>query len=231
MKNRIFIILAFVFVWIGCDQREIPEYNTGKYYIEFENKTVDSTIFTFIYYPHDEYYDLPIAMKIAGVAAERDLVYKVVVDEEFSTAETKHYSLPETTVFSKGVYHDTCYVRLNKTADLANRFVRLVLRLEATSDMAVGKLENAVAVIQISNTVARPAWWDSNVEQYYLGTYSQKKFILFLQVTEGDLTDANDSEKRAYALQFKQYLIDHRGEPETIDEDGQPMAVPVLGLE
>ena len=37
--------------------------------------------------------------------------------------------------------------------------------------------------------------------------------------------------KRAYALDFKQYLIDHRGDPETIDEDGQPMTVPVLGLE
>ena len=29
----------------------------------------------------------------------------------------------------------------------------------------------------------------------------------------------------------KQYLIDHRGEQETIDENGQPMTVPVLGLE
>lgn len=45
------------------------------------------------------------------------------------------------------------------------------------------------------------------------------------------MTDANDSEKRAYALEFKQYLIDHRGEQETIDENGQPMTVPVLGLE
>ena len=45
------------------------------------------------------------------------------------------------------------------------------------------------------------------------------------------MTDANDSEKRAYALEFKQYLIDHREEQETIDENGQPMTVPVLGLE
>ena len=185
MKNRIFVILAFVFVWMGCDEREIPVYDTGKFYIEFENETVDSTIFTFIYYPHNEYYDLPVAMKIAGETAKRDLTYKISVDEELSTVEDKHYSLPETTVFSKGVYHDTCYVRLNKTADLSNRAVRLVLRLEATSDMEVGKLDNAVAIIQISNTVARPSWWDSNIEQYYLGAYSQKKFVLFLEVTGG----------------------------------------------
>ena len=204
MKNRIFIILVCVFVWMGCDEREIPEYNTGKYYIEFENETIDSTIFTFIYYPNNEYYDLPIPVKIAGEAADKDLTYKVSVDGELSTVESKHYTLPETMVFRKGLYHDTCYVRLNKTADLSNGAVRLV---------------------------ARPAWWDSNVEQYYLGTYSQKKFVLFLRVTGADLTDASDSEKRAYALDFKQYLIDHRGEPETIDEDGQRMTVPVLGLE
>ena len=48
MKNRIFVILAFVFVWMGCNEREIPVYDTGKFYIEFENETVDSTIFTFI---------------------------------------------------------------------------------------------------------------------------------------------------------------------------------------
>ena len=204
MKNRIFIILVCVFVWMGCDEREIPEYNTGKYYIEFENETIDSTIFTFIYYPNNEYYDLPIPVNIAGEAADKDLTYKVSVDGELSTVESKHYTLPETMVFRKGLYHDTCYVRLNKTADLSNGAVRLV---------------------------ARPAWWDSNVEQYYLGTYSQKKFVLFLRVTGADLTDASDSEKRAYALDFKQYLIDHRGEPETIDEDGQRMTVPVLGLE
>ena len=138
MKNRIFIILVCVFVWMGCDEREIPEYNTGKYYIEFENETIDSTIFTFIYYPNNEYYDLPIPVKIAGEAADKDLTYKVSVDGELSTVESKHYALPETMVFRKGLYHDTCYVRLNKTADLSNGAVRLVLFLEATSDMAVG---------------------------------------------------------------------------------------------
>ena len=57
---------------MGCNEREIPVYDTGKFYIEFENETVDSTIFTFIYYPHNEYYDLPVAMKIAGETAKRD---------------------------------------------------------------------------------------------------------------------------------------------------------------
>ena len=231
MKNKILIILALALLSIGCDKREIPTYNTGRHYIEFENATVDSTIFTFIYHPYDEYYDLPVAVKIAGQDADRDLTYKIYVDEELSTAETKHYTLPEKTVIRQGFYHDTCYIRLNKTSDLDSKKVRLVIRLETTSDLAVGKLENSVAIIQFSNTVDRPEWWDSNVEQYYLGTYSQKKFVLFLQVTEADLTGASDSEKRAYALEFKQYLIDHRGEPETIDENGQPMTVPVLGLE
>ena len=232
MRNRIFVILLSIFMWIGCDRREIPTYNTGIHYIEFENSTTDSTIFTFIYHPNADDYDLPIAVKIAGDKAERDLTYSVVVDEEFTTAESRHYSLlPETMVFRQGVFHDTCYVRLNKTEDLGRRSVRLVLRLVATSDLLVGKVENSVAVIQFSNTVARPDWWNSDVETYYLGSYSQKKFLLFLEVTEADLTGASVSEIRAAALLFKRYLLDHEGEPETIDEDGHPMTVPVLGLE
>ena len=231
MKNRIYTILALALFWIGCDQREIPLYDTAEYYIEFENETVDSTIFTFIYYPNDEYYDMPIGVKVAGVAPDRDLTYTLHVDEEFSTATSAHYSIPETMTFQAGRYHDTCYVRLNKTADLEENEVRLVLRLDATEDMGVGKLENAIAIIRFSNMVARPDWWDSDVEQYYLGTYSQKKFILFLEVVDTDLSEATDSEIRNAALRFKQYLIDHEGEPETIDEDGQPMTVPVLGLE
>lgn len=52
-----------------------------------------------------------------------------------------------------------------------------------------------------------------------------------MEVTGADLTDASTSEIRAAALLFKRYLLDHEGEPETIDEDGHPMTVPVLGLE
>ena len=232
MKTRIFVLFISILAWVGCDRREIPTYNTGNHYIEFERATTDSTIFTFIYHPNNDYYELPIAVKIAGDEAGRDLTYSIAVDEEFTTAESKHYSLmPETMIFRQGIFHDTCYVCLNKTDDLSSRSVRLVLRLVATSDLPVGKLENSVAVIQFSNTVARPDWWNSDVETYYLGSYSQKKFLLFLEVTEADLTGASVSEIRAAALLFKRYLLDHVGEPETIDEDGHPMTVPVLGLE
>lgn len=231
MKNKIFIILAFALAWIGCDKREIPTYS-GVHYIEFENKTVDSTIFSFVYYPNDEYFDFPVAVKLAGQAADRDLSYRIQVDEELTTAETKHYVLPEEMILHKGAFHDTCYVRLNKTEDLSDTKVKLVLRLESTQDLAIGKLENSVAIIQFSNTVDRPVWWDSNIETYYLGTYSDEKFTLFIKVTGADdLTGASNSEKRVHALKFKQYLIDHKGESETIEKNGQPMTVPVPGLE
>ena len=44
MKNKILTILALALLSIGCDKREIPTYNTGRHYIEFENATVDSTM-------------------------------------------------------------------------------------------------------------------------------------------------------------------------------------------
>ena len=232
MKTRVFILLLFVaFAWIGCDEREIPTYS-GARYIEFEDLATDSTIFSFVYHPSEDYYDLPVAMKIDGQVAEEDLIYRLAVNEEASTAEAKHYSLENEYVFSAGQFKDTCFVRLNKTDDLSTNKVRLVLYLESTADLQVGKMENSVMVIQLSNTVARPDWWTVDVEDDYLGTYSDRKFTLFIQVTGADdLSGATDSQIRAFALKFKQYLIEHEGEPETLETDGQPMKVTVKGLE
>ena len=99
MKNKILTILALALLSIGCDKREIPTYNTGRHYIEFENATVDSTIFTFIYHPYDEYYDLPVAVKIAGQDAENSDIYPLIN--------------PATKVLGVTVKDGTCYVNLD----------------------------------------------------------------------------------------------------------------------
>ena len=36
MKTRIFVLFISILAWVGCDRREIPTYNTGNHYIEFE---------------------------------------------------------------------------------------------------------------------------------------------------------------------------------------------------
>ena len=114
MKYRLFTILALVLFWFGCDEREIPLYDTAQYYIEFENPTTDSTIFTFIYYPNDDYYDLAVPVKVAGLAPDRDLTYNMQVGEEFTTATSDLYALPTDMTFRAGRYQVNLYLETDE---------------------------------------------------------------------------------------------------------------------
>ena len=230
MKNRILFLCLIGLLAFGCQKEELTTYS-GDCFVQFERATVDSTVLSFIFFPGQTSIDYPLVLDLIGVAGEHDLHYNVFADPEYTTAiEGEHYSLPEDPVIRAGHYQDTLYLHLNKTPDLENNKVRIILRFEDTDDLRRGKVENSVAIIQFSNTVDRPKWWDSKIEQYTLGTYSDTKYKLFIEVTSVyDMSDdvMNDSERRSYALMFKQYLIDNP----TLDEDGQYMTVPVLGLE
>ncbi|MFR7876170.1 MAG: hypothetical protein ACLU4J_07110 [Butyricimonas paravirosa] len=92
MKTRIFVLFISILAWVGCDRREIPTYNTGNHYIEFERATTDSTIFTFIYHPNNGYCELPIAVRLREMKPG-GWTYSIAVDEEFTTAESK--TLPD----------------------------------------------------------------------------------------------------------------------------------------
>lgn len=230
MKNTILYLCLIALFAFGCEKEELTTYD-GDNFVQFEKATVDSTILSFMFFPGQTSIDYPIVLDMIGLAGEHDLQYKVFADTEYTTAvEGEHYSLPENMVIRAGHYQDTLYIHLNKTADLDNKKVRIILRFEDTPDLRGGKIENSVAIIQFSNTVDRPAWWNSEIETYTLGTYSDTKYRLFIEVTGiYDMSNKvmDDSEKRSYALMFKQYLIDNP----TLDEDDQYMTVPVLGLE
>lgn len=230
MKNILLYLCLIGLIAFGCQKEELTTYD-GDSFVQFEKETADSTVLSFMFFPGENSIDYPIVLDLIGLAGEHDLEYKVFADPEYTTAvEGEHYSLPENMVIRAGHYQDTLYLHLNKTPDLDNNKVRLILRFEDTADLRSGKIENSVAIIQFSNTVDRPAWWDSEIEEYTLGSYSDAKYKLFIEVTGVyDMSDdvMDDSERRSYALMFKQYLIDNP----TLDEDGQYMTVPVFGLE
>ena len=227
MRYSIFFSIAVVLALLtvfGCQEEELTTYS-GDYFVQFENDLSDSTSISFMFYPGKTYMDYAIPLELVGIASDKNLTYSVVADPEFTTATAKHYSLPEEQIFHAGRYVDTLYVRLNNTEDLSETSVRILLRIESTSDLLVGKIEQSVAIIWVTNTLAKPSWWDSDIDSYYLGTYSNKKYELFIEVTGiHDMSDLDDSEKRSYALQLKQYLEEHP----TLDENNQYIEVPVL---
>ena len=227
MKHSItlLIVAAFTFVLItGCEEQKLTTYS-GDYFVQFEKTTIDSTNVSFMFYPGHDYLEFPVVMELVGVATEHNLNYKVVADPEFTTATAQHYSIPENQFLRAGRYIDTLYVRLNKTDDLNTNKVRLVLRIESTSDLKIGKIEQSAAVIWLNNSLTKPTWWNSDIDNYYLGTYSNKKYEVFIQVTGiFDMSDLDSSTKRSYALKLKQYLKENP----TLDESNQYIEVPVF---
>lgn len=227
MKQSIslLIVVAFAFISItGCEEEKLTTYS-GDFFVQFAKENSDSTNVSFMFYPGQDYIDFPLVLELVGVASSQNLNYKVVADTEYTTASGQHYSLPETQVFQANSYVDTLYVRLNKTDDLKTKKVRLLLRIESTADLKIGKIEQSTAVIWFSNTLTKPSWWNSDIDSYYLGEYSNKKYELFIQVTGiFDMSDLDVSTQRSYALKLKQYLSDNP----TLDENNQYIEVPVF---
>lgn len=227
MKHNIIFLIVAVFLVIvstGCEEQQLKTYD-GDYFVQFEKKTADSTNFSFMFYPGKDYIDYPIPLQLVGVASDKNMTYRIMVDEKSTSATSQHYSVSEQQTFRAGRYVDTLYVRLNNTDDLKQKKVRLELHIESTPDLKIGKIEQSVAILWISNTVAKPLWWNSDIDTYYLGTYSNKKYELFIQVTGVyDLTGMDASLRRSHALKFKQYL----SENPTLDENNQYIEVPVF---
>ena len=52
------------------------------------------------------------------------------------------------------------------------------------------------AELRVTAQIAQPSWWNQSVVDFYLGTYSDKKFGLFSQnIFTGDYGELSDSEK------------------------------------
>ena len=108
---------------------------------------------------------------------------------------------------------------------------RIVLRLIDTKQLLCGQINYTIAIIRLNDKITRPDWWDNYIVWDYLGAYTDKKFSLFIEVTgKADLTEASDSDKRVYALQFKYWLQAQKKQGNTVwEDDGTEMTVPVLG--
>lgn len=227
MKYNIIFLTTILFTLMaatGCEEQKLETYN-GDNFVQFKKTISDSTNVSFMFYPGKDYIEFPVVLELVGVASTKNRTYKVTVDNEYTTASEQHYSIPSEQIFHAGRYIDTLYIRLNNTADLKQKKVRLLLRVESSSDLKIGKIEQSAALIWITSTLSKPAWWNSDIDSYYLGTYSEKKYELFIQVTGiFDMTGLDASLKRSYALQLKQYLSEHP----TLDENNQYIVVPVF---
>lgn len=221
------ILLAAALIVASCAKENIPTYKevSGERYIYFAKAEQDSSDVSFYSYPGQKVIEYPIVVKSTGYSTSEG-TFSVNVLKEYTTAGDGDYSLAKKFTFRPESQVDTFYVKLNYSSKLDNEKVRIVLELEETPDFKLGMTDSRVAIIWFHNNLVKPSWWNSSVSAYYLGTYSDAKYKLFLEVVKVDLDGADNSLIRHYTLVFKKYLEDRKaaGNP-ALEEDGTEITV------
>ncbi len=229
--KQVLLILGIFCLFSACEREHIMTYGDDAY-VQFTSNVADSVEFSFTFYPNRDTIEYGLDVKLVGHPANKEREYKVVVVEDYTTAASKHYILPERCVVKENEVESKIALRLVKTPDLQATPVRLALRLEPTRDLNVGETSCAARIIWINDKISRPGWWNSAIQNSYLGTYSDKKYRLFIEVTGVGVLDPDDAvDCRLNALILKKYLNEQEAIDKTVYEDDgyTKMTVTVIG--
>ncbi len=224
----IFTALAAAVLFTACNKEEIGTYNTltNTRYLAFSDTQMDVS---FGLYPGETTISYPVVVNASGYS-ESDMEYKISVVADSTTATSADYSIPSTFIMKGKYVADTFYVSLNYNVKLDTEPARLTLKVESNENFQEGDRNYRMADIHFHNKLVQPTWWTSTVTTRYMGTFSELKYKYFLQVTKVDLTDADMSTIRHYALIFKTWLMEQDAAGNTILEaNGTPMTVPAGG--
>lgn len=206
----------------SCKIDEIDLYKAPSY-IAFTNTEKDTMIVSFFMLGNLTEYDCPIVVRHIGIPSEQEKEFAVSVVSDSTSMKNGSYTLPASLKFQPMSKPDTFYIKLTNYAELQTSHARICIELKETNQLLLGDRNYRRIYIKVNDNVAKPNWWNTNVERYFLGTYSDTKFRLLMQVVKPDLSNTQDAWIRAWALELKNYLDANP----TQDEDGSLMSVTV----
>lgn len=226
MRTLLFVLLLSVV--ISCNEEKIATFEDQTSFLGFEkNFYTDSLEISFLYYFTDEI-SYPIEVIRGGKIFEDDIEYYLSVDSSQTNLPAINYEIPSSCVFRGNLIKDTAYINLKNTEELQDTVYQLVLNIDQSPLVTPGVYENRKIRCLVTAKVVQPDWWDETITAFYLGTFSEKKYRLFMQVTGvSDLTGMNLALVRKYALELKVYLQENPTSDES-EIDGI-MKVTVIG--
>lgn len=248
-KYAIFILSAIAMLAVACSKQEIKTFTDGNelfFQKFFENETfpgtgtADSTVVSFFFYP-DGTQDVlaPLVINLSGMPLETDLDFNLRVVTELTTANNDEYTIDPSYTFRSVIppgaadIRDTVYIKLHRSTrlDQLPGGVKLVVELVANDKVGLGQFERTRASIILGTSVSRPEWWNAEVTNTLLGTYTQKKFRTFLNEIDknaemnGQLIRERPDIARRLALQFKTWLSEQF--PPILEDNGDIMEVAI----
>lgn len=221
MKKTVSILILAALCFSSCSEKMIPEFGYDRYiYLDGESQTFN---FSFVSIP-DDTYRLAIPLTFAGRPLTEDLTYAVKVDPSSTMEAGTEYEFPEL-IFRKGYLKDTLFLTLHRSTRMSESTFNLKFDLVSNENFQATQTGKLTAEVSVSAILSKPLWWDTLVEDNYLGEYSDKKYELFVQHGyAGDFGALEADMKYYYAMKFKQYL-----ESNPQYDDGELITVPVVG--
>ena len=232
--NRLYII-TLVCCWLaGCSKDAVDEYGDTAFVYLVNTATDTSAIkpieYSFAFHPGEIKDTVPILIKLMGKLKTENRAVALTVDASQSTALAGDYELPSNIVLRADRAVDTIPLILHHSDRLKTGKVKIRLALQANENFLLGPPANRFIDITFSDMIAKPGWWTTVVETNFLAKYSDNKYRLFIEATGiADMTGLSETEQRAYAIIFRDFLARGRENGEVYeDENGQINVSPNL---
>jgi hypothetical protein len=251
------LILGITFLSLigltSCDKEEIEVYKgTNNIYFPLavfpaytNGPLIDSTGFSFSFDNASitgRVYLIPV--RVQGTVSDVDRKIKVSVDPSSTAVLGTHFSLPENIVLHAGKQIDSIPVTVNRTLDLKDKSVTIVLNLEENEFFTVNMKDRVTNVLTqkkinytrfkltFTDKLMQPIGWQPGS----FGVFTAKKFFLMCELMNLEPEMFNQTqgspglsipEVLYYASFMRRYLADQKAEGNTIyEEDGKEMLFP-----
>lgn len=228
-------IILIICPWLAaCSKDAVDKYGDDSF-VFFVNKGNDTSAlklieYSFAFHPGAEKDTIPLLVKLMGKLKDENRPVAITVAASQTTAIASDYQLPAALTLRGGRALDTLLLVLNKSDRLKTSKFKIRIALQANEHFKLGPLANQYVDITFSDMIARPDWWTSVVETNFLDKYSDTKYRLFIEATGvADMTGLAETEQRAYAIIFRDFLARGRENGEQyVDENGQINVSPNL---
>lgn len=254
IKNRILATLAIGCLALplaSCSEEGILVNSNDKAYIVFDkNFTKDTTTVSFKMYKEGENARIALPVSAFGQVQTEDLHFHVTVDESRTTLAPEFYKLPDDCVIKANQEENEIYVELIKSPDMETKTFVLAIQVVEEGKVKQGTREFSRALINVTDRLFQPDWWTINdlgsednprnsVTSYYLGVYTEDKYLMFLEELKKDdmvFDGKNKQVLRKYAIKLKNTIKNINAEreaqglgPLTDSKTGIEIEVPIAG--
>ena len=234
MKHFFYILLLPLLVALGSCNSIVydEEYSKDGFYhaqnaVYFHYPEAQDTVrfYSFGTLPIEtQEYVMNIPVRIAGVPKNHAQKFKLVVDTASTMKAGVHYKAlnlePVVPVDSVDAVVPVTLLRNALSPDKDT--LKLILRLEATSDLALKYPKSNKVEIQVTNVIAAPYYWEYYIDKF--GIFERRKYLMMLAYyhsNESELMEAMWQDSNQFFLNFMKVYRALKADP-TYDKSFLP---------